>query len=92
MHVDRIMGHAEPNASSNGIRSESWSFLLEVEIIRQKKLCEEAKKRPTWAQQPHNLLALTVGKLVVLGVDRPGQNGVRKRQTRKQNRWALNLA
>jgi hypothetical protein len=65
---------------------------LGVEIIRQKKLCEQAENKAYLGQQPRNFLALMVSKHAVLWVDHPGQNKVRKRQKRKQNRWALNLA
>ena len=57
---------------------ESWNHQAKKNFVKKKE------KRLTWAQQPRNLLALTVGELAVLWVDHPGQNTVRKRQTGKQ--------
>ena len=95
MHVDCVVGHAGPNSNSNSIqwahghsaRAESWNRQTKKYSVKKKKT-----RHTGWAQQPHNLLALTIGKLAVLWVDHPGQNTVRKRQTGKQTWWALNLA
>ena len=83
MHVHCVVGHIGPNSSSN--------FCWKLKSSDEKTLWKRRKTRPTWAQQPPNLLKLTVGELVVLLVDHPGQNRVRKRKTEKQNPSALNL-
>ena len=57
---------------------ESWNHQAKKNIV------QKENSRPTWAQHPHNLLALMVGELAVLKVDHPGQNTVRKWQTGKQ--------
>ena len=92
MHVGCIVGHARPRRSSKSIQWAHGHFCLELKSSGKKNFVQKENSRPTWAQHPHNLLALMVGELAVLKVDHPGQNTVRKRQTGKQTWWAFHLA